>query len=69
MPMDMDQSKFQRLPYYEAIELRNAGITAPILLLNYLDYDSFDNAIDADLSITIIDTDSIQKLSEMSKRK
>lgn len=51
---------------YEAQELRQAGITAPILVLNYLDEESLPTAVNLQLSITVMDRKIILALGSLA---
>lgn len=46
---------------YEAKQLRQAKITLPILILNYIDPESVQEAIDLDIAITVMDEDVLQE--------
>lgn len=52
---------------YEARQLRSAGVTHPIMLINYLDPASCGEALDLDLTITVMDADVIRRLEKLSK--
>jgi len=54
---------------YEARQLRSAGITHPIMLINYLDPASCGDALDLDLTLTVMDTEVIQHLAKLSKKR
>lgn len=47
--------------------LRNAGIQSPVLIMNYLDNDSFEQAIDLNPTITIMDIQAAVALDEVVK--
>jgi alanine racemase len=53
---------------YEAKELRTAGITMPILILNYIDPDAALEAVNLDVSVTVIDADVVAALSEYAQK-
>ena len=57
----------------EAVELRNAGVTTPILILGYTDEEDFGRAIENDITIAMYDVNAAEKLSalalQMSKEK
>lgn len=53
---------------YEAKELRNAGITMPILILNYIDPEAAFEAVNLDVSVTVIDADVVEALSKFSQK-
>lgn len=46
----------------EAVELREAGITAPILVLGYTPPEAFSTAINKDITITLFDKQHVQSL-------
>lgn len=54
---------------YEARQLRESGITAPILILNYIDSDSLEACVDLNLTLNIMDESLLSKLNEISKKK
>jgi alanine racemase len=54
---------------YEARQLRSAGITHPIMLINYLDLDSCAEALNLDLTITVMDVEVIEHLAKLSKKR
>jgi alanine racemase len=54
---------------YEARLLRSAGITHPIMLINYLDPASCGEAIDLDLTLTVMDVEVIKHLEKLSKER
>lgn len=54
---------------FEARQLREAGIKAPILLLNYTDEVSLEEALTLDLAINVMDTRVLAKLGEIAKKK
>ena len=47
----------------EAVELRNAGVTKPILILGYTHEDDFDTLLENDIEFTVFSYDNAQKLS------
>ena len=53
----------------EAVELRNAGVTTPILILGYTDEEDFGRAIENDITIAIYDVEAAQKLSALALSK
>lgn len=54
---------------YEARQLRNAGITSPILILNYIDEDSLEDCVDLGLTLNIMDEQLLKRLDGIAKRK
>lgn len=54
---------------YEARQLRTAGITKPILLLNYLDEEGVDEALDLDLALNVMDESVLKAVNESAKLK
>lgn len=54
---------------YEARQLRSAGITHPIMLINYLDPASCGEALDLDLTLTVMDVEVIKHLEKLSKER
>lgn len=52
----------------EAIELRNAGITAPILVLGYTAPEGFELALQHDITLTIFREDMISRLAQLPKQ-
>ena len=52
----------------EAVELRNAEITKPILILGYTDVEDYVRAIEHNVTIAIYDKDEAAKLSETALR-
>ncbi|MDP3940917.1 MAG: alanine racemase [bacterium] len=54
---------------FEARLIREAGIKLPILLLNYTDEQSLDEALELDLSVNVMDDDILQALSKKAKQK
>lgn len=53
----------------EAIELRNYGISKPILIIGYTDSDDFDKLIDYDITQAVYDVAECKKLSELAISK
>lgn len=53
----------------EAKELRAAGITTPILLLNYLDSDSLAEALTLDLTLTVMDQMVIEHVAQLAQEQ
>lgn len=54
---------------YEARQLRNAGITLPILLLNYTDEESIADAVTLDLRITVMDEAVLKAVSREAQKQ
>lgn len=54
---------------YEVRQLRSAGITHPIILINYLDPASFSHALDFDVTITVMDAQAIKTLSNLAQKR
>lgn len=54
---------------FEARQLRESGITTPILLLNYTDEEGVDEALDLSLSINVMDEQILRKVSDSAKKK
>ncbi len=54
---------------YEARQLRSAGITHPIMLINYLDPTSFPDALDLDLTLTVMDASAITALAALAHER
>lgn len=52
----------------EALELRQAGLQAPILLLGYLSSAQIDYAIRADCSLTVWTSEQIQEVAHRARR-
>ncbi len=50
----------------EAIELRKAGITKPILILGYTDKDDFKDAIEYDITMAVFNSDACKELSDLA---
>ncbi len=50
----------------EAIELRNAGITEPILIIGYTDSEDFSKLIEYNITQTVYDVNECRKLSELA---
>lgn len=67
--IDNDASYLGVVCLYEARQLREARITAPILILNYIDEESLEACVDLDLTLNIMDTHLLSKLDEIAKRK
>lgn len=51
----------------EALELRDAGITAPILIFGYVHPDQTDTLVDLDLATTVFNPEMAQALSENNR--
>ena len=47
----------------EGLELRSAGITRPVILLGHVPLADLETAVEADLSLTVYNTETIEKLS------
>ncbi|MEI6327111.1 MAG: alanine racemase [Candidatus Roizmanbacteria bacterium] len=54
---------------YEARQLREAGITYPIMVIDYIDPDSCDEALDLSLTLTVMDPQVIACLAKLSKKR
>lgn len=54
---------------YEARQIRTAGITHPVMLINYLDPASFSDALDLDLTITVMDAHAIAALAYLAQKR
>ena len=52
----------------EALELRQKGITAPILVLGYVSPEGFAQAITASVSLTVFDEETAKRLSEQAQK-
>lgn len=52
----------------EALELRRAGISKPILILGYTSPQLFETALEHDITLTMFQLESIQLLSETAKK-
>ncbi len=52
----------------EALELRQKGITAPILVLGYVAPEGFAQAITASVSLTVFDEETAERLSEQAQK-
>ena len=52
----------------EALELRDSGVTLPILILAYTHPGSFEDAIREDIRLTVYDLESAQKLSRAARK-
>lgn len=52
----------------EAIELRNAGVTKPILILAYTNEDDFELLIENDIELTVFTLDSAAKLNKTAQK-
>jgi Alr-MurF fusion protein len=53
---------------YEARQLRDAGISLPILILNYIDHASALEAIDLDCDVTVMDEEVIRGVGNSGKK-
>ncbi len=53
----------------EAMELRNASITKPVLILGYTDESEYDTVIDNDITVAMYDYDKASLLSEKARNK
>jgi len=53
---------------YEALQLREAGITAPILILNYLDPPNLSRALEKDITITVMDQDALLEADRLGRK-
>ncbi|MBR5497632.1 MAG: alanine racemase [Clostridia bacterium] len=53
----------------EAVELRNAGVTKPILILSYTHEDDFDILIDNNIEFTVFTSENALKLSLHAQKK
>jgi alanine racemase len=53
----------------EALELRNAGITAPILVLGYTPPEGINRARDLDVTIAVYSRDVLEALREQSRKQ
>ena len=53
--------------FHEAVELRNAGISAPILVLGYLHPSQAAEASDLDITVTVYDLEMAARLSHQAK--
>lgn len=53
----------------EAIELRNAGITEPILIIGYTDSEDFDKLIEYHITQAVYDVEECEKLSKIALAK
>ncbi|MEP7166387.1 MAG: alanine racemase [Candidatus Woesebacteria bacterium] len=54
---------------YEAQELRNAGVTLPILILNAIDTEAAYAAIDLDVSLTVMDQELLMAVDLYTQKK
>lgn len=54
---------------YEARQIRTAGITHPVMLINYLDPTSFPDALDLNLTITVMDASAITALAALAQER
>lgn len=54
---------------FEARKLREAGIKLPILLLNYTDEESLNEALDLDLAVNVMDLEILNSLSAKARQK
>lgn len=54
---------------FEARQLRDAGIKTSILLLNYTDEESLDEALDLHLAINVMDEQVLHSISQKAKKK
>lgn len=54
---------------FEARQIRDAGVKTPVLLLNYTDQESLEEAVDLGLAVNVIDRDVLTKLSSIAKKK
>lgn len=52
----------------EAVELRNAGVTKPVLILGYTDDSQFESVVHHDITQTIFSLEQARVLSEVSTR-
>lgn len=52
----------------EALELRSAGITKPILVLSYVFEDDYEKLIENEICLTLFDINSAKKLSDAANR-
>ena len=52
----------------EAVELRNAGITKPILILGNTDEEDFETAVEKDITMAVYDAEKCRLLSETALR-
>lgn len=52
----------------EALELRQKGITVPILVLGYVSPEGFAQAITASVSLTVFDEETAERLSEQAQK-
>ncbi len=50
----------------EAVELRNAGITAPILILGCTPPDQMKEAVEEDITLTVFDYETVSQLNEIA---
>ena len=50
----------------EAVELRNAGITEPILIIGYTDSDDFEKLVEHNITQTVYDVKECEKLSSVA---
>ncbi len=53
----------------EGIELRTAGLTAPILVLGYTPADAIPDALEANLSLTVYDLESLKMINQVAKER
>ncbi len=54
---------------FEAKELRQAGISTPILLLGYTDKESVASALDLDLTVNVMDREILQEIITQTKKR
>lgn len=52
----------------EAIELRNAGINTPILVLSYTHSDDYADLISNDVTLTVYNSDRAKKINDVAKK-
>jgi alanine racemase len=52
---------------YEARELRENGITAPICVLGYIELKALEEAVDLDLRLVVYNSETVEKLGEIGK--